>query len=353
LVNPGNAEPPSPESLHIGVLACLTGPCADVGTNSVRGLQLAQKRINDGGGIAGRQVEFVVEDTAEGESPRSAVPAFRRLLANQDIRFVIGPTWSIGGMALAPLMKSRQDMLFLTPSVGIADFNRTAKNIFNLWPHDAQSSQILARYAVNEGMKKASVLNAQNDWSMAQARIFIAEFEANGGKVLAHDEPLSGQSDLRTEITRALAKQPDVVFLSHFNHLGSAAKQLRLLGFRGVILLPQLDKERLDSADGALEGAIFAGHPPADAVFAQEYSTDYGLAPGLSSDKAYDALFVLKYAIEDATNPTEIDSIIEALLRTNYHGVSGDITFDSDGGVQRKPLIHKVEDNQIVLNPAE
>ena len=49
----------------VGIMFCLTGECAEWGANSLKGIKLAAEEINTAGGIRGRRLEIVVEDTAE------------------------------------------------------------------------------------------------------------------------------------------------------------------------------------------------------------------------------------------------------------------------------------------------
>ena len=63
----------------LGVLVCQSGVCAETGTSSLRGVELAAEEINNAGGILGRRIKLVVEDTREAEASAHAVSAFQKV----------------------------------------------------------------------------------------------------------------------------------------------------------------------------------------------------------------------------------------------------------------------------------
>ena len=65
--------------IKIGAPLCLTGGCADWGSAALRGAQLAAREINSRGGIRGKAITLVTEDTQETLSGAHAVSAFRIL----------------------------------------------------------------------------------------------------------------------------------------------------------------------------------------------------------------------------------------------------------------------------------
>src|SRR5450759_3334711 len=73
----------------MGVLSCFTGTLASLGQAMLQGSQVAQKAINDAGGILGRQLNLAHADTQCDEA--DSVPALRQLLATQDLVGIIGP----------------------------------------------------------------------------------------------------------------------------------------------------------------------------------------------------------------------------------------------------------------------
>src|ERR1700693_4379773 len=66
-------------AVTMGVLSCFTGSLASLGAGMLQGSQVAQKAINDGGGILGQQLNIAHADTQCDEA--DSKPAVNQLLA--------------------------------------------------------------------------------------------------------------------------------------------------------------------------------------------------------------------------------------------------------------------------------
>ena len=336
----------SAESIAVGVVACLSGGCAEWGVATKNGLELAQAEINSAGGVKGKQVDLQFEDTNEATSAAQAVTAFRKLRSSKDIHFFIGPSWTPAGLALAPIVGKMADVVMISPSLGVAEFNEAAPNLFNTMMHSETGTRSLARLARQRGWKRAGIFSSQQPWENLQGKVFRDEFTRLGGEVSALLEPEPNIKDLRTESLRIISSKPDGVFLANMNQEGIAARQLRGLGFKGALYAALLDQTRIDEAGGALEGAISAQSPAARVEFVSKYNARFGMKPTASADTAYDALIALGKAIEAAGSPDPL-AVRDALLHVQFEGASGVVKFDDKGGVVRDPSFVVVSANTI------
>src|SRR6202140_5431742 len=80
-------QPTGPVSM--GVLSCFTGTLASRGNAMLQGSQMAEKAINDAGGIRGQTLKLSHAHTQCDEA--AAVPAVRKLLSNSNVVGIIGP----------------------------------------------------------------------------------------------------------------------------------------------------------------------------------------------------------------------------------------------------------------------
>ena len=139
------------EEFYLGGLLCLTGDCAEVGDNSRKGIELATEEINGSGGILGKKLALKFEDTKEMGGPGSVISAFQNLVLDPKIRYIIGPTWTVGGLPLAPILAKKPEVIAISPSLGVATYNEASDTVFNTWPHDDASTEALAKYAFKKG----------------------------------------------------------------------------------------------------------------------------------------------------------------------------------------------------------
>jgi branched-chain amino acid transport system substrate-binding protein len=328
----------------VGALLCLTGECAEPGQNALNGIVLAAKEINLKGGVLGKKIEIVTQDTEEFASASNALSSFRSLISNPEIKYIIGPTWTVGGLPIAPVAAQHKDILITSPSLGVSDFNETADNIFNVWPHDDSATTALAELAISENLKSAVVFSNQMPWEMVQGQAFAKEFKRLGGDVKAILEPLADQ-DLRAEVLKAKNANPDLIFFSNYTQVHLAAIKLKELGYEGKMFVILLDETRLSGAKGALEGAIVAETQDPKTSFKEAYKAEYNADPGIAADTGYDVMKMYVEAIKNAGS-FEASKVIPVFKRLVYEGASGNIKFDEKGGIRRKPSFKIVKDSK-------
>ena len=330
------SEAQEAQVIKIGVMACLTGECAETGKNTVDGATLHVERINQRGGIKGRLLQLVVQDSRDSVSGIGAVTAYQALRRDPKIELFIGPTWTPGGMAIAPIA-AKDSVVITSPSLGVADFDQFSRNLFNTWPHDEISSRRLAQEAINQGIRRAAIFSTQQPWEAQQAIVFEEEFTKLGGTITVKVEPLPTSNDLRSEANVVVRSAPEAVFFSTVTRLDVAAREIYTLGYRGLKLVVMLDETRRISAAQALSGALYTSFPAASADFKDEFQARFGYVPGLSADNSYDTLGIYAEALlKTSGSPSDIITFMEGV---RYSGVSGEIVFDKTGGVLKTPVI--------------
>ncbi len=348
LVSANTIKAESEDSFRLGLLLCLTGDCAEWGQNSLKGIKLAVNELNNSGGILGRKIEIATQDTREGGSGANSVSAYRALTTDKNIKFIIGPTWSIGGLPLAPIISKKNDLIVTSPSLGVAEFNETSDNLFNTWPHDAISTAALADYAFKKGWKRAAVWSGNDPWVMVQGNTFAKEFESLGGEIVIKVELDPNSKDVKPEALRVKKNNPDVIFYADTYTMGLAAKELKRLQYSGNQLAILMDETRVKDAAGAFNETIFAMYPEASASFLKHYQQEYNEKPGITADTAYDTVKLYAAAITQANS---FDPLIvkKTLSNVNYEGASGKIIFDGKGGVIKTPVFWRVAGEKFEL----
>lgn len=346
LITQGSVAGTATGPIKIGAALCLTTVCAEWGENELKGMQLAVKNINENGGVLGRQLELLVQDSAEGEV-KNAVNAYQAL-RQQGIEFIIGPTWTPAALALAPIA-SKDEVIMVAPSVGVVDFNEAGENLFNTWVADEKGTRFLARHLYAEGSRKVALFSSLQPWEKAQGDAFEDEFKKLGGtvtiKIEAHDEA----KDLRTEALKVKSSNPDTVVFTNLTDMGTAAKELKRLGYVGVQASILMDDKSVEIAEGGLDGTVYVQSPKSQDWFVDAYTAEYGVEPGVAADTAYDAVQLLAKGITDAgtADITEVEKTINSYTEFNG-GAAGDVTFDGKRGVVKDPVLWRVSDGKMV-----
>jgi ABC-type branched-subunit amino acid transport system substrate-binding protein len=200
------AKPTGPVTL--GVLSCFTGTLSSLGQAMLQGSQVAQKAINDAGGILGQQLQLQHADTQCDEA--DSVPALRKLLASSNLTAIIGPeTQEIA--ADAPIIASAKVHDEFQGGSTLFDKNKSPW----LWrdsPSDSQLSVAMALYAHKKGYSKQALLF----YSDIAAQTFAAPLKATskklGDTIVADITVAPDQTSYRTQVQQIIAAKPDVIF---------------------------------------------------------------------------------------------------------------------------------------------
>ncbi len=323
------------EVIRVGVIACLSGNCAELGGNVLRGVEFAVEDINNKGGVLGKEFEIVVEDSQEYDV-KNVISAYQ-LLKNKGIKYFIGPTQSPAGNVLAPIV-SKDEVIITSSSLGISDFNEYSNNIFNTWSHDSLLTKHLAQFAIDKGYKRAGIFSGTQIWDREQGIAFKEEFQRLGGETFKV-EPLEIVKDLKTEALKIISFNPDVILITNVANMGIASKELKKLGYEGDKLATWMDETRIKSGQGTLEGTIYVLHKEAEDWFIKSFMGRYGERPSVHVDTSFDAIKLYAKAITGA-GTDDIEKVKEILLGIKeYVGASGYMKFDGKGGVIGEPAL--------------
>jgi len=91
-------------SIKIGATLPLTGDAAAWGKNTQQGIDLAVEEINTKGGVLGRTIEIIYEDTQA--LPKEGVTAYRKLTTVDGVQAIIDDSVSGITLAMAPLARA-------------------------------------------------------------------------------------------------------------------------------------------------------------------------------------------------------------------------------------------------------
>ena len=245
------------DPITVGLQADLTGALASYGFWHERVLRGYVEELNAYGGVDGREVELVVEDTAtEG---KQGVSAMRTLIQRQGADFVIGSQSSGVSIATAPVAKQLSVPYFPlgeAPSITGADGNRwVIRNNHNV----TQAAIVAAQHGLSEFGSKWTIVYQDYAFGKQYRDAVRAELEANGGEVLSTIPVQVGTNDLAPH----LSKVPDDTEVL-FNALigGSAQSFLRQsadLDVPGARLGPIASVEGVDvgGLGAGAEGAAY------------------------------------------------------------------------------------------------
>ena len=346
-------------SVSIGVVGPLSGPGAIWGQWLKQGVDLAFADYGPALSNAHRQVKFVYEDS-EG-MPAKAVNAVQKLIALNKVSVVYGPLSTAEVLAIAPLAE-RNKVVLLTPSASGKEISNAGDYIFRTYPKDEDQSVALARYTVNVmKVHRVAVLYRTDDFGVGVEQAYSDELGRLGGEKITAEGFDPKTEDFRSLITKVKAQEPEVTLIVGMpKDLGQILRQAVELGFQTRFLStanienPEVIKIAGIGAEGVLYGSIMFDADSTNAVvqdFQRRYRANFQKtdSAGLGVALAYDGMRVLLDAICKTPGATA-DEIKQRLYSTKaFPAVTGDITFDSNGDVQKPFALKAINDGKFVV----
>lgn len=358
------------EPYRIGVMESLTGPGETYGTVANQAKQLAVEEINAAGGVNGRMIELVVEDSKC--SAQDAITAYNKLTDVDEVKIILGTSCSGAMLGAAPLAEEDGTILFS----GLAtnpDIATAGDYIFRTSMSDAQLGVDTGNLLWADGIRNLATITESTDYAEGVRRTSVAQFENRGGTVVAEERYASDVTDFRTQLTKLINANPDAIHLAAQSEFagGTIVKQVRELGYDGPIYseVVPIGATALEIAGDAANGliAVTADLDPANnkaqevlANFREKY--DYvTLAWYLGS--AYDDVYITAECLKQTEDDQDADGFRDCLYGITWSGAIGNsYSFDSNGEVvglsnvvvEVLPTGERNEDNQgyKVLGPA-
>ncbi|MBC7226794.1 MAG: ABC transporter substrate-binding protein [Thermoflexales bacterium] len=347
---------PAPKALKVAILAPLSGDVATFGASTRDGALLAIEEWNAKGGVLGRQIEAVVEDSQCEAEP--AASAANKVINQDQVKFIIGEVCSKASIPVSEIATANKVVQIsptsTNPKVTIDEAGNAKPTVFRACFIDPFQGTVAATFALNKlGAKTAAVLLDQgNDYVRGLAEFFRDAFEAGGGKVVVWETYTAGDTDFTAILTKVKDANPDILYLpDYYSTVNVIAAQANQMGIKAIKLGGDgWDSPKLDQA--ALAGGFFTNHyssedtRPVVQDFVKRYQAKYGSVPDALAALAYDAANILFMAIQQAGTDDPV-KVAQAMEKGTFSVVSGDITFDNQHNPKKCAVLLEVSPDKV------
>jgi ABC-type branched-subunit amino acid transport system substrate-binding protein len=259
-------------------------------------------------------MQLIVEDNHS--DLKATATAFHKLINIDKVVAFVGPNWAEFTEVAAPIVE-RNKVPLLSPS----GYNETLfagkQFIFTLWPPHTVATQPLTTLLKRKNIKSIAAVLTEN-----------AYIEGTFNP---------GQTDFRSIMGKIKKAAPDAVLVLLIENpdLGNFLTQRQQLKFSFPLFTTNIltfdDQIRKNPA--LAEGVVYYDFLiPGEELFLKRYRDRFQRDVNFGSAKAYDAVFILKKAIEDCG----LDSIAirNCLANTRFKGQRGEVAFDRNGVIQ-------------------
>lgn len=344
-------------TFKIGSIGPITGAAAVYGEAVRDGVDLAVKEINAAGGINGHQIEYNFQD--DENDVEKSINAYNTL-KDWGMQILVGTTTSTPCISVAA--ESAADNLFqITPS-GSAVECVANDNVFRVCFSDPDQGSASAQYIGEHKLasKIAIIYDSSSVYSTGITEKFTAE-APNQGLEIVSSEAFTAETntDFTTQLQKAKDGGAEMVFLPiYYSEASLILKQADQMGFAplffgcdGMDGILQVENFDISLAEGLMLLTPFVADATDEMTqnFVKAYEENYGTTPIQFAADAYDAVYAVKAAAEDAglTPDMAVSDMCEALktsmTKIKMDGLTGlGMTWNAAGEPEKAPKAMKI-----------
>ena len=339
-------------TFKIGGIGPITGGAAVYGNAVKNGAQIAIDEINAAGGINGAQIEYKFED--DEHDAEKAVNAYNTL-KDWNMQLLMGTVTSAPCVAVSE--KTKEDNIFqLTPS-GTSVPCTQYENAFRVCFSDPQQGTASAQYIGQNNLssKLAVIYDSSDVYSSGIYEKFAAEAANQPFEIVAAEAfTADNKTDFTTQLQKAKDAGADLIFLPiYYQEATLILSQADTMGYEptffgcdgldGILGVENFDNKL---AEGVMLLTPFAADAKDDATvnFVSQYNTKYGETPNQFAADAYDAIYIMKAAMEKAgctpdMSASDICNAVKgAMTQISVDGLTGaGMSWTADGEVNKAP----------------
>jgi branched-chain amino acid transport system substrate-binding protein len=344
--------------IKVGVAQALTGPFA-MNTQSIRnGIELAANEVNESKFLGQGTLQLVWEDTTGDK--KGAVQAFNKLIDEEQVVGILGPTLSQSAFLANPLAQAAG-----VPVIGSSNAASGVTDIGNyIFSTDLPEAQLIANTVQQTkealDLKKVVIIydetNAFSQTSYAAFKQALAneEIEVSGVLTLA-----AGDTDFSEQLAEVKRLEPDAIILSALpKEAVQLILQTRKQGLTEVPFIgdsnfntPQIFEQSKTPLNGIISGAAWNLTNPSGNTrqFVRDYEAEYGSLPDRFAAQAYTALWALATALRQADS-TDRSALRDALDNMDLIETPlGLFTFDERRNASYQPVVQRLENGTFTL----
>ncbi len=345
------------EPVVLAVACPVTGDNAEYGVHFSIGAQMAVEKINETGGINGREVVLDIYDSKN--DTKEAAEVARLICQNEDILATIGDFSSTCCMATAPIYQEN-GMVQVSPSAGLLDFPQYGSYNFATTGIQADDGPFLANRVLKETMdvKSYAVVYTNNDFGLNFTKYMNEEAESSGITITDSEAIASGEKDFTAIVSKMRQTNPEaVVIVATYNEVANCVKQIRQVDWdvpvviSGSSLTDQLVDLLGDNVNGIYSNISFIPNSGDETTkaFSDEFTSRSDLPASFHSVCTYDTVELVCLAARTCGDNLTRETLRDALAAyKGYEGLMGPIEFTEDGSCHRGYMVVQYQDGVLV-----
>lgn len=341
------------DTVTLAVASPVTGDSAEYGIHFNVGAQMAADKINEAGGINGKQV--VLKSFDSKNDAKEAAEVARLICQDKTILATIGDFSSTCCMATAPIYEENKTVQ-ISPSAGLIDFPRVGPYNFSTTGVQENDGGFLMNRVINEkmGAKSVAIVYTNNDYGLNMLSYMTQEAEADGVVITDTEAIASGEKDFTAIVSKMRQTEPEAVaIVGSYNEVANCVKQIRQVGWdvpvaiSGSALTDQLVELLGDDVNGIYSNIAFVAsdNTPETKEFNEEFTKRANMPPSFHSISTYDTVMLVCDAAIKCGDNLNRETLKDAVQNyKGFDGLMGPFEFTEDGAVYRGYKVVQYQD---------
>ena len=341
------------DTVTLAVVSPVTGDSAEYGIHFNVGAQMAADKINEAGGINGKQV--VLKSFDSKNDAKEAAEVARLICQDKTILATIGDFSSTCCMATAPIYEENKTVQ-ISPSAGLIDFPRVGPYNFATTGVQENDGGFLMNRVINEkmGAKSVAIVYTNNDYGLNMLSYMTQEAEADGVVITDTEAVASGQKDFTAIVSKMRQTEPEAVaIVGSYNEVANCVKQIRQVGWdvpvaiSGSALTDQLVELLGDDVNDIYSNIAFVAsdNTPETKEFNEEFTKRANMPPSFHSISTYDTVMLVCDAAIQCGDNLNRETLKDAVQNyKGFDGLMGPFEFTEDGAVYRGYKVVQYQD---------
>ena len=341
------------DTVTLAVVSPVTGDSAEYGIHFNVGAQMAADKINEAGGINGKQV--VLKSFDSKNDAKEAAEVARLICQDKTILATIGDFSSTCCMATAPIYEENKTVQ-ISPSAGLIDFPRVGPYNFATTGVQENDGGFLMNRVINEkmGAKSVAIVYTNNDYGLNMLSYMTQEAEADGVVITDTEAVASGEKDFTAIVSKMRQTEPEAVaIMGSYNEVANCVKQIRQVGWdvpvaiSGSALTDQLVELLGDDVNGIYSNIAFVAsdNTPETKEFNEEFTKRANMPPSFHSISTYDTVMLVCDAAIQCGDNLNRETLKDAVQNyKGFDGLMGPFEFTEDGAVYRGYKVVQYQD---------
>ena len=340
------------DTVKIGFILPMTGQQQSTGKQISAAVRLFMQQNGDT--VAGRKVEVIFKDDAA--VPDNSKRLAQELIVNDKVSFLAGFGVTPAALAVAPLATEAKVPQIVT-AAGTSIITERSPYIVRTSFTLAQSSVIIADWAVKNGIKKVVTMVSDYAPGVDAETSFKEQFTKGGGQVVEAIRFPLANPDFAPFLQRAADAKPDAIFvfvpsgqgatfIKQFIERGLDKTGIKIIG-PGDVTDDDLVNGMGDQVIGTVTAHFYsAAHPSAmNKAWVDAFKkANNGLRPNFMAVSGYDGMHLIYEALKKTGGKTDGDGLVAAMKGMSWESPRGPISIDPDTrDIIQNVYIRKVE----------